>query len=73
MENVVYSSPSCGKCKMLKRWLDMKKIGYEEVDITVNETAREKILGAGRGSLPVLEIKNKFVDYNEYNDILDFI
>lgn len=58
---------------MLKRWLEIKDIGFSETDITENEDARNKVLDAGRMSLPVLEINNEFVDYNEFNDIVEMI
>lgn len=69
----VYSKPNCGKCKMLKRWLDIKGLEYSEVDITQNEESYGKIVSAGRTSLPVLEINDEFVDFEEYNEILEMI
>lgn len=73
MSVIVYSKPNCSKCKMLKRWLSLKNVDYVEIDILENEQGYNKIIEAGRSSLPVLEINNEFVDYNEYNDILDMI
>jgi len=70
---LVYSKPNCKNCKMLKRWLDIKKIDYSEVDITQNEDAYEKLVSTGRTSLPALEVKGDFVEYKEFNEILDMI
>ena len=69
----VYSKPNCGKCDMLKRWLEIKKIEFTEVNIMEDEVSLSKLRDAGRLSLPVLEINDEFVDYNEFNDILDLI
>lgn len=69
----VYSKDGCSKCVMLKRWLDVKKIEYTEVNISEDEESRQKLIEAKKRSLPVLEINGEFVTYNEYNDILDMI
>lgn len=70
---LVYSKPNCKNCKMLKRWLDIKKIDYAEVDITQDEDAYEKLVSTGRTSLPALEVNGDFVEYKEFNEILDMI
>lgn len=69
----VYSKPQCGKCDMLKRWLDIKKIEFTEVNIMEDDDSLSKLRDAGRLSLPVLEINEEFVDYDEFNDILELI
>lgn len=58
---------------MLKRWLEIKKIEFTEVNIMEDEGSLSKLSDAGRLSLPVLEINDEFVDYNEFNDILGLI
>ena len=58
---------------MLKRWLEIKKIEFTEVNIMEDEGSLSKLRDAGRLSLPVLEINEEFVDYKEFNDILDLI
>lgn len=69
----VYSKPHCIQCTKLKLWLDAKSIEYNELDITRNEEGLNKVLEAGRKSMPVLEIDGKFVDYKIYNDILEMV
>lgn len=72
-EIVVYTKPGCSQCGMLKMWLNAKKVEFVEKDILEDEEAYNKIVDTGRMSLPVLEINNEFVDYQEYNDILEYI
>lgn len=70
---LVYTKPGCGQCRMLSMWLNAKGIEFKETDILENEQSYNKIKEAGRMSLPVLEIEGEFVDYQEYNDILEYI
>lgn len=70
---VVYSKPGCKNCKMLEMWLSAKGIHYNEVDVTQEQNALNKIREAGYNSLPALEISGDFVKYEVYNDILDVL
>lgn len=72
-EIIVYSNTGCNKCIMLKKWLGMKNISFEEKNISENEEARQKLLHNGLRQLPQIEIDGKFVNFNEYNDILEYI
>ena len=58
---------------MLKRWLEIKGIDYNEIDISKNQEGMDKIVSSNRTSLPVVEIEDEFVDLNEYNDIIELI
>ena len=69
----VYSKPNCSKCTMLKRWLEIKGIDYNEIDISENQEGMDKLVSSNRTSLPVVEIEDEFVDLNEYNDIIELI
>ena len=69
----IYSKPNCSKCKMLKRWLEIKGIDYNEIDISKNQEGMDKLVSSNRTSLPVVEIEDEFVDLNEYNDIIELI
>lgn len=69
----IYSKPNCSKCNMLKRWLEIKGIDYNEIDISKNQEGMDKIVSSNRTSLPVVEIEDEFVDLNEYNDIIELI
>ena len=69
----IYSKPNCSKCTMLKRWLEIKGIDYNEIDISENQEGMDKLVSSSRTSLPVVEIEDEFVDLNEYNDIIELI
>lgn len=69
----IYSKPNCSKCNMLKRWLEIKGIDYNEIDISKNQEGMDKLVSSNRTSLPVVEIEDEFVDLNEYNDIIELI
>lgn len=69
----VFSNAGCGKCKMLKRWLDSKNLEYAERDITEDGEALNELIRSGRKSLPQIQINNKFVDIEEYNDLLELV
>lgn len=70
---VVYSNTGCAKCMMLKKWLDMKKIAYDELNISENEDARRHLIDIGLRQLPQVEIDNNFIKFEEYNDILEHL
>lgn len=69
----LYSNTGCGKCAMLKKWMEMKKIPYEELNISENEEARQNLLSKGLRQLPQLEIDGEIVTFEEYNDILEHL
>jgi glutaredoxin-like protein NrdH len=55
MSNVtVYSKPNCVQCEQTKRYLDLKSIAYNIVDITEDEVALNKVLEMGYKSAPVV-------------------
>lgn len=66
----IYSKENCSRCKLLKRWLESKRIDFEEVDVEKDSEALDKLISANRRSLPVVEIDGEFVDFDEYNDLL---
>ncbi len=70
---VVYSNTGCGKCMMLKKWLEMKNISYKELNISENEDARRHLIEAGLRQLPQVEIDDEFINFEEYNDILEHL
>lgn len=69
----LYSGTGCSKCMMLKRWLEIKEVDYNEINVHEDEESLKKLQEAKRTSLPVVEINGEFVDFKEYNDILELI
>jgi len=57
-EVIVYSTPTCPYCVMVKRYFDDKKIKYKEVDVSQDQSSA-KIMQEKSGQLgvPVVLIK----------------
>lgn len=49
----VYTTPTCGFCKMLKAFLSEHSIPYTEHDVTATETARKEMMDVSDGSMSV--------------------
>lgn len=61
MEVVVYSFPTCPKCKVLKSKLQRKNINYTEIqDI-------EKMQELGISSVPYLQVNDELMDFTKAN------
>jgi len=59
---VVYSTPTCTYCHVVKIFLKKNKIAFEEVDISEDEKKRKWLeVKAGSSSVPVTSIGGKFV------------
>jgi glutaredoxin-like protein NrdH len=50
----VYTNPNCVQCDQTKRYLDLKGISYEVVDLSENQEALEMVVGLGFKSAPVV-------------------
>lgn len=68
---IVYSSPSCTQCAAAKDTLKIENISYNEIDITTNNEARNKLIESGYMSLPVFEVDGELVSNVE--DVLNSI
>lgn len=69
----LYTNTGCSKCKMLKRWLEMKGISYQELNIGEDDKARQNLINKGYRQLPQIEIDGEIIEFAEYNDILEHI
>ena len=59
---IVYSTPTCTYCIILKRYLQEKNIDYEEVDVSADMEAQEKMIEkTGQMGVPVVEIDEKVI------------
>lgn len=56
---IVYTKPGCGYCANAKEYLRGMDIAFDEVDITKDAAARDKILAAGHKTLPVIYAGDK--------------
>ncbi len=61
MNNIkIYTTPSCGYCKMAKEYFKSKDLQYEEYDIAADaEKRQEMIKMTGQMSVPVIIVNDK--------------
>jgi len=53
----IYSTPTCGYCKLAKEFFDEKGVSYEEFDVASNEEKRnEMIEKSGQMGVPVIYV-----------------
>ncbi|HCT31460.1 MAG TPA: NrdH-redoxin [Bacteroidales bacterium] len=59
---VVYSTPTCGWCVSLKRWLDDNRIAYIDTDISKDEKAAQSLIKlTGHTGVPQIKIDKEIV------------
>lgn len=63
----IYSTPSCGYCKVAKEFLSSHNVPFTDVDVSVDATAREEMVQkSGQLGVPVFDIDGQIVvGYNE--------
>lgn len=63
----IYSTPSCGYCKVAKELLTSHNIPYTDIDVSVDAAAREDMIEkSGQMGVPVFEIDGQIiVGYNQ--------
>jgi glutaredoxin len=61
---IIYSTPTCGYCRLLKEWLNGKGVNFEDVDVALNpKRGQEMIQKTGQMGVPVSAIT--FADGHE--------
>jgi glutaredoxin 3 len=59
---IVYSTPTCPYCHLVKDYLEEKKIEFEEKDVSKDrEAAREMIKKSGQMGVPQIDINGKII------------
>lgn len=62
MKVIVYSTPVCPYCYTLKIFLQQHKIEFEEIDVSQDEEAQERMVEkSGQMGVPVVEIDGEIV------------
>ena len=66
----VYTTRSCPYCHAAKRFLESKKISFEEIDVTNDDAMREKLveMSGGRETVPQIFIGTKSI--GGYDDLV---
>lgn len=59
---LVYTTPTCPWCQMVKRYLQTRGIPYTEIDVSTDYTAAmEMVRKSGQTGVPVVEIDGEIV------------
>jgi len=59
---VIYTTPTCGYCKMAKEFFTENNISYEEHDVVADEKARNEMMeSSGQAGVPVITIGEEIV------------
>jgi glutaredoxin-like YruB-family protein len=53
---LVYTSPTCGYCNMVKQYLNQINVAYEEKDVSDPKIAEEAVARSGQMGVPVVVI-----------------
>ncbi|MFA5514067.1 MAG: glutaredoxin domain-containing protein [Sphaerochaetaceae bacterium] len=62
MAVTLYSTPSCGFCRMAKSYLQENNIPFTEYNVASNsEKAQEMVKKSGQMGVPVLDINGKII------------
>jgi glutaredoxin-like YruB-family protein len=71
----VYSTPTCPYCVTLKTYLKERDIDFKDIDVAVDEKAREEMVEkTGQLGVPVINIDGEFVvgfDKEKINQLLN--
>ena len=71
---IIYSTPTCVYCKILKEYLTEKNIAFKEIDVSLDESELEKMVAiSGQMGVPVIDINGEVVigfDRKKIDEIL---
>ncbi|MBU4501046.1 MAG: thioredoxin family protein [Nanoarchaeota archaeon] len=71
----VFSTPSCSYCSMEKDWLKEHKIEFEDIDVSMDQEAANKMVEkSGQMGVPVTDIDGEIVvgfDKEKLKKLLD--
>lgn len=60
MDVKIYSTPSCGYCKMAKQYFQDNDIAFEEYNVAEDAAKREEMVQmTGQMGVPVIQVKDK--------------
>lgn len=75
MKIIVYSTPTCPFCKLVKEYLNEHHVEFEDIDVSANhEQAQEMIHKSGQMGVPVIVVDENVVvgfDKEKLNEYLN--
>ncbi len=70
----IYTTPTCGYCKMAKAFFKDHSVTFQEVDVSTNKTAQDDMIKkSGQYGVPVIQIDNNIVvgfDQDKLSELL---
>ncbi|MBN1233708.1 MAG: glutaredoxin family protein [Candidatus Coatesbacteria bacterium] len=67
----VYSTPTCGYCTMVKRFLKDRGVAFTEIDVSRDHNAAQRMIQkSGQIGVPVVEIGSRIIVGFNQNEIL---
>jgi glutaredoxin len=69
MKVIVYSTPACPYCILLKNFLKKHNVAFEEIDISKNKEKTEELAAKGFQRVPIIEIDGKLFNGIEQKKI----
>ena len=61
-EVIMYTTPSCGYCKLAKAFFQKNKVEYKEFDVMADPRARDEMIGkSGQFGVPVIDIDGQII------------
>ena len=62
MAVTIYSTPSCGYCRMAKEYFDRRGVTYTDHNVMVRQDkAEEMVKKSGQMGVPVLDVNGKII------------
>jgi glutaredoxin-like YruB-family protein len=59
---IVYSTPTCPYCHMVKEYFDEHKISYKDINVAQDEQAAEEMMKkSGQLGVPVIDIDGQII------------
>ena len=69
----LFIKPYCGWCHKAMRWLDDRGVGYEEVDVTSDESAYDEMIRiSGQDLAPVIDVDGQILADFGPDQLADF-
>lgn len=58
----IYSTPTCGYCRMAKDYLQSRNVPFTDIDVSLDQTkAQEMFDKSGQFGVPVIDIDGKII------------
>jgi glutaredoxin 3 len=62
MSVVIYTTPSCGYCRVAKDWFKSRGIPFSEYDVAADKRrAEEMVHKSGQMGVPVIDVHGKII------------